>query len=46
MKQDARDVKVSVQLSLRYGVMGYYLDRDKKAVRIYPFPFVRISINR
>lgn len=46
MKRDARGVKASVHFSSRYMVMGVYLDRDKKALRIYPIPFVRVSVNR
>lgn len=32
-----------VDVSLRYWVMGVYLDRGLKIIRIYPIPFVRIS---
>jgi hypothetical protein len=30
--------------SRRYGVIGIYKDRALRVVRIYPVPFVRVSI--
>lgn len=35
---------MKVEFSLRYLVMGLYLDRGLRIVRIYPVPFVRISL--
>ena len=28
----------------RYGVVGVYKDREEMLIRIYPLPFVRITI--
>jgi hypothetical protein len=33
-----------MEFSFRYGVIGIYKDRDEPIWRIYPFPFIRISI--
>lgn len=35
---------MKIEFSWRYAVMGVYLDRDQSTVRVYPFPFVRITI--
>ena len=35
-----------IEFSRRYGVIGVYRDRDGLVWRIYPVPFVRISIGR
>jgi hypothetical protein len=35
---------MKVEFSLRYGVVGIYRDRTGPVYRIYPLPFVRISI--
>jgi hypothetical protein len=35
-----------VSFSWRYGVVGVYKDREKPIVRIYPLPFVRITLER
>jgi hypothetical protein len=35
---------MKVEFSWRYGVVGIYKDRDTPAVRIYPLPFVRITV--
>jgi hypothetical protein len=35
-----------VEFSFRYFIIGIYKDRDKPVVRIYPVPFVRISIRK
>jgi hypothetical protein len=37
---------MKLELSWRYAVIGIYKDRDKPIVRIYPLPFVRLSIDR
>jgi hypothetical protein len=39
-------VTVSVNVSLRYGVVGLYVDRAGGLVHVYPVFFVRISIAR
>lgn len=36
---------LSVEFSLRYGVIGVYRDQYNPIFRIYPLPFVRISLN-
>ena len=36
---------VRVEVSKRYGVLGVYKDRDRKVIRIYPLPFVRVTVN-
>jgi hypothetical protein len=38
------EISVRVECSWRYGVMGVYRDRDLPVVRVYPLPFVRITI--
>jgi hypothetical protein len=35
---------MKIELSLRYAVIGFYLDRDRSILRVYPLPFVRISL--
>lgn len=35
---------MKVEFSYRYLVVGVYFDRDGEMMRIYPLPFVRISI--
>lgn len=37
---------MKTEFSLRYGVMGIYLDRSRKVLRIYPLLFIRITIGR
>jgi hypothetical protein len=32
------------EFSWRYGVWGVYRDRDRPMVRVYPLPFIRITI--
>lgn len=34
---------MKIDLSLRYAVVGVYVDRGRRTVRVYPLPFVRIS---
>ena len=34
----------AVDCSRRYAVIGIYKDRNLRVVRIYPVPFVRLSI--
>jgi hypothetical protein len=36
----------TVQVSRRYAVIGVYRDRDANIWRIYPLPFVRVSVAR
>ena len=36
----------AIEFSWRYGVIGIYKDRGKPIVRIYPLPFVRITLER
>jgi hypothetical protein len=33
-----------IEFSLRYAVIGFYKDRDRRVLRIYPLPFVRVTI--
>ena len=40
----ARNWIPALDYSRRYGVIGIYKDRDLRVVRIYPLPFVRLSI--
>lgn len=35
---------IRVEFSLRYAVLGFYLDRGWRVLRWYPVPFVRVSI--
>ena len=35
---------MKIELSWRYGVVGLYIDRGGRIVRIYPVPFVRITL--
>lgn len=37
---------MKTEFSLRYIVIGLYVDRSRRTVRIYPIPFVRISIGK
>jgi hypothetical protein len=37
---------MTIEFSFRYGVWGIYKDRDKPIVRIYPLPFIRITLGR
>lgn len=37
-------MRARIEFSWRYGVVGVYKDHDWPVVRIYPIPFVRISI--
>jgi hypothetical protein len=39
-----RDFTLRMECSWRYGVMGVYKDRKRPVVRVYPLPFVRITI--
>lgn len=34
------------EFSLRYGVLGVYKDRSTPTWRIYPLPFIRVTIQR
>jgi hypothetical protein len=34
----------AVDISWRYGVVGWYKDRTRPIVRIYPIPFIRVTI--
>lgn len=36
--------RVRVEFSPRYGVAGLYLDRGRTVLRVYPLPFVRVSL--
>jgi hypothetical protein len=36
-------MNVKIEFSLRYGVVGIYVDRDEPIVRVYPMPFVRVT---
>jgi len=40
----ARNWIPALDCSRRYGVIGIYKDRGLRVVRIYPVPFVRLSI--
>jgi hypothetical protein len=35
-----------IEFSWRYGVTGWYKDRDHPILRVYPLPFIRVSIGR
>ena len=35
---------MKIEFSLRYGVMGIYKDRDLPIWRVYPVPFIRITL--
>jgi len=35
---------MSIELSWRYGVIGIYRDRSGSPWRIYPLPFVRVTV--
>ena len=35
---------MKIEFSWRYGVMGVYRDRDEPIWRVYPVPFVRITV--
>lgn len=35
---------MKINFSVRYGVMGIYKDQEFPVVRIYPVPFVRITV--
>lgn len=37
-------MKFSIDFSFRYVVLGVYFDRNLTITRIYPLPFVRLSI--
>jgi hypothetical protein len=34
---------MTVEFSFRYVVMGVYVDRSRRIVRVYPLPFVRVT---
>lgn len=36
--------RAEISFSWRYGVTGWYLDRGLGVLRLYPVPFVRLSI--
>lgn len=36
--------RVDGGFSLRYGVMGWYLSRDRRFLLVYPLPFTRLRI--
>jgi hypothetical protein len=35
----------AIEVSFRYGVIGVYKDRDAAILRVYPLPFVRLSVS-
>jgi hypothetical protein len=35
---------LTVEFSLRYCVVGIYKDRNRAVLRIYPLPFIRITV--
>lgn len=35
---------MKVEFSWRYAVIGIYKDRDSSAIRVYPFPFIRVTL--
>lgn len=35
---------MKIEFSWRYGVIGVYKDRDLQVIRVYPLPFIRITI--
>lgn len=37
---------MKIEFSFRYVVVGAYLDRGRNVLRVYPLPFVRISIGK
>jgi hypothetical protein len=37
---------MKAEFSFRYAVIGFYLDRGGKILRVYPVPFVRISLEK
>jgi hypothetical protein len=37
---------MKIEFSFRYAVLGVYKDRDAAVWRVYPLPFVRISLGR
>lgn len=37
---------MKIEFSLRYAVLGVYLDRTLRRLRWYPVPFVRVTIGR
>lgn len=37
---------MKIGFSWRYGVWGVYKDRDRPLVRVYPVPFVRITLGQ
>lgn len=39
-------LRVRLEMSARYGVVGAYKDRGGRNWRFYPLPFVRVSIGR
>jgi hypothetical protein len=41
---DVLGTGVEAEFSWRYGVVGLYRDRDLPLLRVYPCPFVRITL--
>jgi len=39
-------MKISVQSSWRYGVIGFYADRNDPIYHIYPLPFIRVTLEK
>jgi hypothetical protein len=39
------NTRVTIEFSWRYGVMGIYKDRHDPLVRIYPLPFIRVTVD-
>ena len=35
---------MKTEFSFRYAVIGLYLDRDGEILRVYPLPFIRMSV--
>lgn len=35
---------MKLEFSLRYGVLGIYKDRAEPVVRVYPVPFLRLTV--
>ena len=35
---------MKIAFSLRYGVVGIYVDRNGSTVHVYPLPFIRVTL--
>lgn len=44
MMYDVLGHGVEAEFSWRYGVVGLYKDRELPLVRVYPVPFVRLTV--